>query len=456
MQDLFYEKEYEPGAIERDRMVCEDLDGMGVRISVKQGFLLYEPELIARKAAGGTAPRTMGGFITLVDKLGDPELPEDFSDLAVPEDGHVSEDKKEGFLDTPEPAEFGFEGEDEKREQTFPGGEDAGLKRMEYFMKREKGRVVSRFAKPETSPAAISPRDTTLLSPYLAIGALSCRVFHARLREIEERLGVKDMVQTTLRGQLLWREHFWHLAYTTKNFDRMKGNVLCRQMEWDADEEWRVYLKRWEEARTGYPWIDALMTQLRREGFVHHLGRHSLACFLTRGDLFVSWEHGFRVFEKFLVDYDYALNSANWMWLSASAFFNKYFRVYSPVAFAKKWDKDGEFVRHYLPVLKDMPTKWIHEPWKAPRAVQERARCIVGRDYAERIVKHEEVLKRNLERMKTAYAKKEYGTLDDADGDDEYGAGRRSGGAPSESDVQNEAGGLARESRQDRKRRRRA
>ena len=63
------------------------------------------------------------------------------------------------------------------------------------------------------------------------------------------------------------------------------------------------------------------MTQLREEGWIHHLARHAVACFLTRGDLWQSWEKGAAVFEELLLDADWALNSANWMWLSCSAFF---------------------------------------------------------------------------------------------------------------------------------------
>lgn len=66
---------------------------------------------------------------------------------------------------------------------------------------------------------------------------------------------------------------------------------------------------------------------------------HQLACFLTRGDLWQSWEEGARVFEIYLLDADWSLNTGNWMWLSASAFFYQYFRVYSPVAFGAKTDK---------------------------------------------------------------------------------------------------------------------
>ena len=45
---------------------------------------------------------------------------------------------------------------------------------------------------------------------------------------------------------------------------------------------------------------------------MHHLARHSVACFLTRGDLYISWEAGEAVFEELLIDQDYFLNAGNW------------------------------------------------------------------------------------------------------------------------------------------------
>lgn len=78
----------------------------------------------------------------------------------------------------------------------------------------------------------------------------------------------------------------------------------------------------------------------------------SQACFLTRGDLYVSWEKGRDTFDRLLVDADWSVNNGNWMWLSCSAFFAQYYRVYSPITFGKKYDKSGEYVRNFLPVLK--------------------------------------------------------------------------------------------------------
>ena len=59
----------------------------------------------------------------------------------------------------------------------------------------------------------------------------------------------------------------------------------------------------------------------REEGWIHHLARHSVACFLTRGDLYQSWEAGAAVFDEYLLDADWAINNGNWMWLSCSCFF---------------------------------------------------------------------------------------------------------------------------------------
>lgn len=84
--------------------------------------------------------------------------------------------------------------------------------------------------------------------------------------------------------------------------------------------------------------------------------------------------------------------------------FRRYFRCYSPVAFGKKTDKSGSYIRKYVPALRKMPEKFIYEPWKAPRKVQHEVGCVLGEDYPERIVVHEEVSKENMSRMKEAYA----------------------------------------------------
>jgi len=136
------------------------------------------------------------------------------------------------------------------------------------------------------------------------------------------------------------------------------------------------------------------------------LARHATACFLTRGDLWISWEEGRDVFQRLLLDEDWALNNGNWQWLSASNFFFQYFRVYGPVSFPKGFGNIGElneYIRHFLPAVAKLPDKYLLEPWKAPLSVQKEAGCVVGKDYPERMVIHETASKANISKMAQAY-----------------------------------------------------
>lgn len=84
----------------------------------------------------------------------------------------------------------------------------------------------------------------------------------------------------------------------------------------DDNDKWDAFV----DAKTGYPFIDAGMRQLYKEGWIHHIVRNALACFLTRGDLWISWEAGLKIFLENLLDADWSVCAGNWMWISSSAF----------------------------------------------------------------------------------------------------------------------------------------
>lgn len=91
----------------------------------------------------------------------------------------------------------------------------------------------------------------------------------------------------------------------------------------------------------------------------------------------------------------------------------QYFRCYSPVAFGKKTDPNGDYIRKYLPELSKYPAKYIYEPWKAPLNVQQDCGCIVGKGYPKRIVDHDIAVKENMAKLKIAYADHSGGGDDD-------------------------------------------
>jgi len=289
------------------------------------------------------------------------------------------------------------------------GGEKEGLRQLEKTVINNKAWAAT-FEKPKTSPNSLSPA-TTCLSPHITHGTVSPRLFYHELTKAYEENakngGKNSKPPTSLHGQLLWREYNYLYAYSCPNFDRMVGNPVARQIPWDDDP---LLLSAWRSGRTGYPFIDAIMTQLKEEGWIHHLARHAVACFLTRGDLWISWEEGAKVFEERLVDADWSINNFNWQWLSCTAHFYQYFRCYSPVSFGKKTDPNGDYIRKWIPKLKNYPKKYIYEPWTATKEMQEEWGCVIGTDYPERIVEnHTETSKANMGRMAEAYKRHKEG-----------------------------------------------
>ena len=91
------------------------------------------------------------------------------------------------------------------------------------------------------------------------------------------------------------------------------------------------------------------------------------------------------------------------MWLSASAFFNQYWRVYSPISFGQKYDKEGLYIKKYVPELKDVPKKYIYQPWLMGIQEQERYQCILGVDYPKPIVDHDKAKQVCVSGIKKAF-----------------------------------------------------
>lgn len=293
------------------------------------------------------------------------------------------------------------------------GGETIALGNLDKIVANTE--YTATFRKPQTSPAAFEPQSTTLLSPALHFGSLSPRLFYWRVREAVDKYkgkGGPSRPPESLTGQLLFRDmYFAAQAAIGAPFTQTAGNPHCRFIPWNlpskgarSDEkkagteagngknrkdntaasasnahydvdsaQAERWFRRWEAGTTGFPFVDALMRQLRLEGWIHHLGRHLVACFLTRGGCYVDWERGTDVFAELLLDHEPACNAGNWQWLSCTAFYSQYYRIYSPVAFGKKWDPQGDLIRRYVPELRNLDARFIYEPWKAPRAALDKA-----------------------------------------------------------------------------------
>ncbi|KAH7329135.1 putative photolyase class 1 [Stachybotrys elegans] len=410
---LVFEKDTDAYAIERDNAVTKAAEEAGVKVIVRSGRTLWDSQEIVKQHGGKptmsiTQLQAAGNRIGPVRKpipapnhIPDPgEMPLDFvQDQPVTKPDVNAERRSEsdtGYHSIAGPnGDFAVETLEELGlpAATTPhrGGETVALKMLAEIVADTK--YLATFEKPKTSPAQFEPQSTTLLSPFFHFGALSPRLLYWRAEEAAKAYGKgASSPPVSMTGQLLFRDmYFAAHAALGPVFTQTAKNPYCRFIPWHLPSkrdpetglvtgEYHVdskqaddWLKRWRNGMTGFPWIDALMRQLKHDGWIHHLGRHSVACFLTRGGCYIDWERGCEVFEEWLLDHEPACNAGNWQWLSCSAFFSQYFRCYSPIAFGQKWDKQGELIRRWVPELKDLDAKYIYEPWKAPISVQKKA-----------------------------------------------------------------------------------
>ncbi|XP_023940173.2 cryptochrome-1 isoform X2 [Bicyclus anynana] len=393
---LTFEEDPEPYGRVRDHNIMTKCRDVGISVTSKVSHTLYQlDEIIERN--GGKAPLTYHQFQALIASMPPPPAAEETITMATLNGAitPVADDHDDRF-GVPTLEELGFE-TDGLQDPVWIGGEKEGLLRLERHLERKAW--VASFGRPKMTPQSLMASQTGL-SPYLRFGCLSTRLFYYQLSDLYQRVK-RVRPPLSLHGQILWREFFYCAATRNPNFDRMEGNPICVQIPWEKNDD---ALAKWASGKSGFPWIDAIMIQLREEGWIHHLARHAVACFLTRGDLWISWEEGMKVFDELLLDADWSVNAGMWMWLSCSSFFQQFFHCYCPVRFGRKTDPNGDFIKKYIPALKSMPVEYVHEPWMAPEAVQAAAQCVVGRDYPLPIIDHNKASAVNIERMKQVYA----------------------------------------------------
>lgn len=263
------------------------------------------------------------------------------------------------------------------------GGETEALKRFDAFIRDG----VQRY---KTSSNTMAEDATSRLSAYLHFGCISPRM-------IEENIPDSDGAHAWHR-QLCWRDFYQYVLLHYPKNAKYEFQERYRSFKWETNKE---HFKAWKDGKTGYPVVDAAMRQLREEGWMHNRARLIVGSFLTK-DLLLDWRLGEEHFMKFLVDGDEANNNGNWQWIASVGVDPApvFRRMYNPTSQHQKFDPHSEYVRRYVPELKNVPDDYIQEPWKMPEDVQRGAKCIIGKDYPKPIVDHKAAREMALERYR--------------------------------------------------------
>ncbi|WP_438971266.1 deoxyribodipyrimidine photo-lyase [Methylophaga sp.] len=238
------------------------------------------------------------------------------------------------------------------RDDLWPANEKAVLKKLSQFC-RKKIKVY-----PEQRDFPAEPATSTL-SPYLAIGRIGPRRLLASIQYHCSEQNMHWQDNDWLR-ELAWRDFYRQLLI---HFPRLSMEKPFKpetdHVVWREDEPG---FKAWCEGNTGFPIVDAAMRQLLQTGWMHNRLRMIVASFLTKL-LLIDWRRGEQFFMQHLIDGEFAANNGGWQW-SASTGVDAapYFRVFNPTRQSERFDPDGDFIRRFVPELKPLSSKQIHNP----------------------------------------------------------------------------------------------
>jgi deoxyribodipyrimidine photo-lyase len=231
------------------------------------------------------------------------------------------------------------------------GGRENALDRFKNIM--------TDYAKVRDYPAL---DKTTKLSAYIKFGCVSIREVYFNYNKVKE-----------LQRELIWREFYANILYY---FPYVLGNSFKEKydtIEWTNNKEW---FKKWCQGKTGYAMVDAGMCQLNKTGWMHNRLRMITAMFLTK-DLLIDWRWGEKYFATKLVDYDPASNNGGWQWsASTGTDAQPYFRIFNPELQLKRYDKDYEYIRTWMPTYElDAVEKIVDHKDRSVIAIKEFKRA---------------------------------------------------------------------------------
>jgi len=187
---------------------------------------------------------------------------------------------------------------------------------------------------------------TTRLSAYIKFGCLSIREAYWANASAE------------YHQQLVWREFFYYITcYFPKVLDSRSN--FKNELHWNKNQ---AAFDKWCKGETGFPIVDAAMRQLNQTGYMHNRGRLITANFLTRL-LGIDWRLGEQYYATHLIDYDPAVNNGNWQWVAGTGVDRAPYtqRIFNPWIQSSKFDPKAEYIKEWIPELKDVDPKHLHQ-----------------------------------------------------------------------------------------------
>jgi deoxyribodipyrimidine photo-lyase len=375
IEKVFWNNQFGEDESLRDKKVLETLESNGISLETYHDQVLYKPGSLR---TGQESPYSV---FTPFKRKWIENFQMDFLDI----DFQYVEKNPRDITSNISTFDFNYSRTHQVDMSLWGIGESAAEKRLHEFLDEK----VMDYSKNRNDPIL---EGTSRISPYLALGIISpkkCILEALKINNFEFTSGNTGI--TKWIDEIVWREFYKNIMFSFPKVSRGQPfQDYSKKIKWRySDEEFNA----WKEGKTGFPIVDAAMRQIRNEGWMHNRLRMVVAMFFTKNMLH-DWRLGEAYFMQNLIDGDFASNNGGWQWSSSTGTdAAPYFRIFNPITQSTNFDKEGLFIKKYIPELKDLDKSVIHNPPK-----EHRKYC----NYPEPILDLKESRLRAIEAFKIA------------------------------------------------------
>jgi deoxyribodipyrimidine photo-lyase len=375
IKKVFWNNQFGEDEAIRDKLVKILLDKKNIDYETYNDQIIYEPGFLK---TGQGLPYSV---FTPFKRKWIENFEMDFLDIEYRYEARNNLDYSSNVRDF----DFNYKKTHQVNMELWPAGEDEAETRLLRFLNEK----AIDYSKNRNDPIL---DGTSRISPYLALGIISskkCILEALKINNFEFNSG--HIGVTKWIDEIVWREFYKNIMFSFPKVS--KGQPFqdySKTILWRYNED---EFNAWKEGRTGFPIIDAAMRQLLNEGWMHNRLRMVVAMFFTKNMLH-DWRLGEAYFMQNLIDGDFASNNGGWQWSSSTGTdAAPYFRIFNPITQSTNFDKEGTFIKKYVPELKDLDKSVIHNP-----SIEHRKYC----KYPEPILDLKESRLRAIDAFKTA------------------------------------------------------
>jgi deoxyribodipyrimidine photo-lyase len=353
-----FNRDYEPFAVKRDNLILEQFKRNQVPVESFKDHLIFEPDEIFKESQGDFY-QVYTPFYNKWKKLAESSgLNKSISE----------EEKGINFLETTKKEKvFQANWVDLKKITGFPY-----VDTLEEFIQKNKSRVtvsipkagslhaLNRLKQFKSSLSSYATNrnypnidGTSGLSLFLKNGSFTTR----QIVHVLDLLNMKS--DEVFLKEIVWREFYYSILFHRPDVEKNAFKKEYNNLAWQNNEDW---FSRWKEGLTGFPIVDAGIRQLNQTGWMHNRVRMIVASFLVK-DLLIDWRWGENYFMKNLLDGDLAPNNGGWQWAASTGCDSQpYFRVFNPWLQSEKFDPGANYIKTYVPELRNIQPSDIHDP----------------------------------------------------------------------------------------------